>query len=127
MIQSVEKDKRAIKLGIKAQAWYLVNLLLLPGIGFFILVVYAYAYKKNDESAFAVGHAKGALIASIVGGLSIVVGCFSLWFLVADPQNAWPLIILYFTVMHSTFILWGILNIARAMAGKALAPLGVEM
>lgn len=120
-------DKRAIQLGVKVQVWYLVNLLILPGIGFMFVGWLAYQYRRNKEGLFAIGHAKGALIASLVGGGAIVFGCLLLWLLVADPQNTLPLIVLYFTMMHSTFILWGILNVARAMAGKSVAPFGFDV
>ncbi len=127
MSEPVEKNKQEVSLGVKTQVWYLVNLLVLPGIGFLMVVWYYFSYRSGGVSKFALSHARGALMASLIGGASIVMGCLGLFFLVSDPQNAWPLIILYFTIMHSTFILWGILNVARAMAGKSMAPFGVNI
>jgi hypothetical protein len=122
-----ETDKRAISLGVRVQLWYLVNLLLLPGIGFMMVVYCYWQFNRHHEAPFALRYAKAALVASLLGGSLIVLGCLLLWWVIADPQNTIPLIVVYFTMVHSIFILWGMLGIARAMAGKPMAPLGFDL
>ncbi len=127
MLKGRVTDKRAIALGVRVQVWYLVNLLLLPGIGFGVVAWKFVRYQRDAEHPFALAFAKGAFYASLLGGGLIFLGCGLMWWFAASASNALAMIVLYFTVMHSTFILWGILNIARAMAGKPIAPLGFDV
>ncbi len=115
----------------RVMVWFLVNLLLLPVIGFFVQVrMFLVARRAPDgapESGLAAEYARVAVWASCIGGALIVAVCLLIYLLLSDPLKIWPLIIVYFTVMHSTFILWGILNLARALAAKPIAPLGFEI
>jgi hypothetical protein len=133
------------------QGWYLANLLILPGIAFF-MVSYAYfkyvvqggrvislQYKDSvdvqltyPDSAIeqktaennieplqlTMAHSRAAFWLSIVGGSCVFGGCLFLYFMVGVGAQAWPIIIVYFIMMHTVFVMWGMLNLARAMADR---------
>jgi uncharacterized Tic20 family protein len=105
-------------LAIKAEALYLANLLILPGIAFIVLLVY---YLRNRQSAppLAVCHLNQTLSASIWAGILIIVlNAGILFFSGYDSPTTWVIVILYFTVVHASFVMLGALGLARAMAGK---------
>lgn len=125
MIKQEGLNKEDKQFATKVMVWYLVNLLLLPVIGFVMQVIlYRGVSSAGDLHGYRKAYAKVALIASCVGGSLILVVCSLFFLLLSDPLKAWPLIIVYFTVMHSMFILWGILNLARALASRPIAPFG---
>ncbi len=63
-------------------------------------------------------HARVALLLSVIGGTSVVGGCSSIYFLMSGSTQAWPMIIVYFTIMHTSFVLWGMVNLAQAMSSR---------
>jgi len=69
--------------------------------------------KELDQS-----HAKTAFWLSIIGGCCVLGGCSSIYFLMENATQAWPVIILYFTIMHTSFVMWGMINLARAMSSR---------
>lgn len=105
-------------LAVLAESLYLANLLLLPGIAFVILLL-VYWRAAPGAPPLAACHLRQTLSATlwagmvlvIVNGLIIVFGGYT-------AAHIWVIVILYFTIGHSTFILLGILGLARAMAGQ---------
>lgn len=132
---------------VQAQGWYLANLLLLPGISFVVLLVLylknvsGFASKIRDASDLTfdetlapqarrlleknippleldASHIRAALWLSVIGGSLVLGGASSLYLFAGNNAQAWTLIILYFTVMHTSFVMWGIFNLARAMSNR---------
>lgn len=105
-----------IPVAVQAEALYLINLLLLPGLGFGALLWLA---QKNKHSDCVVTrcHLRQTIVASLwaglfLGGLSVLIlilGGFS------SPYT-WMALILYFLCVHSVFILLGVVGLVRAMA-----------
>lgn len=105
-----------IPVAVQAEALYLINLLLLPGLGFAALLWLA---RKNRQSSSEVTrcHLRQTIVASLwagvfLGGLSILIlglGGF-------DSPYTWIALILYFLCVHSVFILLGVFGLVRAMA-----------
>jgi hypothetical protein len=69
--------------------------------------------KELDQS-----HSRAAFWLSVIGGSSVLGGCTSIYFIMGNSAQAWPMIILYFTIMHTSFVLWGMVNLARAMSSR---------
>lgn len=69
--------------------------------------------KELDQS-----HSRVALLLSIIGGSSVVGGCSIIYFTMEGSTQAWPMIIVYFTIMHTSFVLWGMVNLAQAMSSR---------
>ena len=112
---------------VQAQALYLANLLALPGLSFLLLALLyrklvwtsnsakirdaldlnlddckdlrhrrtienSVSQKELDQS-----HSRAAFWLSIIGGSCVFGGCSAIYFLIGNGDQAWPMIILYFT------------------------------
>ncbi len=105
-------------LAITAEALYLINLMLLPVLRFLVLSVVYFKYRHHVPPLAAV-HLQQTFTASlwagfllvIVNGLIILTGGY-------HSSAVWVIVILYFTVVHSSLILLGMLGLAKAMAGE---------
>jgi hypothetical protein len=105
-------------LAILAESLYLANLLLAPGLAFIVLL---YLYRKHSITAppLAACHLRQTLSASLWAGmLLIIVNLLILLLGGYQGITAWLLVILYFTVCHTTLVLLGIFGLAKAMAGQ---------
>jgi uncharacterized Tic20 family protein len=105
-------------LAVLAEALYLGNLLLAPGICFAILL---WLWIRNKDSAphLARQHLKQTTFVSLYGGLLIVVlsGLF-IAFGGLDWEWTWVAVIMYFTCVHSTLVMFGMFGLAKALAGQ---------
>lgn len=111
-----ETDGR--ELAIIAEGLYLANLLLIPGIGFAILL---WLWLKNRDSAplLARQHLKQTTYVSLYGGLLIAL--LSAIFIGVGGLHwewTWVIVIMYFTCIHSTLVMFGMYALAKAMAGQ---------
>ena len=108
-----------IQLAIYAESLFLANLLLLPGVCF-VWLLYLYRRNRHSASHLALIHLNQTVIASVVGGVLLIGANLIILFLGGyEAAYTWVVIIIYFTVFHSTLVLLGILGLAKAMAGKA--------
>ena len=107
-----------LALAIAAESLFLANLLLIPGLGFLVLAVLFFKYHKNT-APLALCHLEQTFYASLWGGVLLVV-INLLILLLGGYQGAytWMIVILYFTICHSSLILIGMFGLAKAMAGK---------
>ena len=106
-------------LAIAAEALFLLNLLALPGLAFAILAGLWFQF-RHDAPPLARQHLRQAFVVSLWGGVLIVV-C-SAGILLAGglhEQWTWVVLILYFTCIHSTLILLGMVALVKAMGGQA--------
>ncbi|WP_126444330.1 hypothetical protein [Sulfuricystis multivorans] len=105
-------------LAVAAESLFLVNLMLAPGLAFLLL---AWLWLKHRVAAppLARCHLDQTFFVSLWGGALIIAICAAfLFFLGWDWEWTWVAVILYFTCIHSTLILFGMLGLAKAMAGK---------
>ncbi|WP_226418917.1 hypothetical protein [Dechloromonas denitrificans] len=105
-------------LAILAEALYLANLLVAPGIAFGVLW---WLWRKNKDSAapLARQHLKQTTFVSLYGGILIVA--LTAIFLAVGGLHwewTWVVVILYFTCFHSTLVMFGMFGLAKAMAGQ---------
>lgn len=105
-------------LAVMAESLYLINLLLLPGIAFIVLV---WLYKGQHASAppLARGHLEQTLVASVWAG-ALLIGGILLIILLGSFQTGMTLVIalIYLVVCHSTLVLLGVFGLSKAMAAK---------
>ncbi len=107
-----------VTLAVTAESLYLVNLLLLPGLGFLMLL--ALWWKRRDEApAVARAHLDQTLRGSLWAGLLLVVanGLILLFGGYQGPA-VWVVVITYFTMCHATLVVYGAYGLAKAMAGQ---------
>lgn len=114
---SYEQQTPGQRLAVVAESLYLANLLILPGIAFAVLF---WLWRKHqDAPPLARNHLKQTFFVSLWGGA--LIGLFTVIFIVLgglDWAWTWVLVIMYFTCVHSTLVVYGMLGLARAMAGK---------
>ncbi|MGB5427263.1 MAG: hypothetical protein WBN95_10765 [Gammaproteobacteria bacterium] len=106
-------------LAVTAEALYLANLLLLPGLAFIALLV---VYERHIRTApeLAVCHLRQTLSASLwAGALLLAANLIILLLGGYRSPNTWMVVIIYFTTCHATLVLLGVMGLAKAMAGQA--------
>jgi len=104
-------------LAIAIEGLYLANLLVLPAVAFAVL---AWLWlRRTSLSPLARCHLRQALSGSIWAAAMLVgFNGLVLWWLGIDVPAAWLFVLLYFITIHSSLVMFGILGLARAMAGK---------
>lgn len=113
-----EPDTPGQTLAVWAESLYLLNLLLVPGICFAVLVWLYFKHRANAP-AWAVCHLRQTIAGSLwaamlLGVVSIVVVVLSGY----DSAATWVVVITYFVCFHSSLVMLGILGLAKAMAGQ---------
>jgi hypothetical protein len=105
-------------LAVTAEALYIINLLLLPGLAFMALLV-VYARNIRTAPALAACHLRQTLSASLWAGALLLAANIIIVLLGGyDSPNTWLVVIIYFTTCHATLVLLGVMGLARAMAGQ---------
>lgn len=105
-------------LAVAAESLFLCNLLVAPGLSF--LAIAWLRWKHRDAPPLARCHLDQAFWVSLWGGLLLVAATAAFIALGGLAWEwTWVIVILYFTCIHSTLILFGALGLAKAMAGKA--------
>jgi len=113
-----DTDPAGMMLAVTAESLYLANLLLAPGLAFLALAL-LYARRHASAPPLAAAHLSQTLSASLWAGLLLVV--VNLLILALGGYHAahtWIILILYFTLAHSTLVVCGAIGLARALAGQ---------
>lgn len=113
-----DKGLSDVTVAVTAEVLFLVNLLALPGLAFLALL-WLGQREKHRDSALVRCHLGQAVRVSLWGGAILVLAVSAM--LLAGGLHAawtWVAVILYFTCIHSTLVLFGIFGLAKAMAGK---------
>ena len=114
----VVEEKAGQNLAVLAEVLYLINLLLLPGLAFALLFGLWLKY-KDSAPPLARQHLKQTTYVSLIGGFLI----FTLSGLILTLGGlawewTWVILILYFTCIHSTLVLFGMYALIKAMNGQ---------
>lgn len=111
-------DVDADYLAVTAEVLYLLNLLLLPVIAF-VLLLTVYFYKMNSAGELALNHFKQAIFTSLWAGLLLfAVNGFILLLGGYDGPYVWMTVIIYFTLIHASFIMLGVIGLIKALNGQ---------
>ena len=112
------EEKAGQNLAVLAEALFLTNRLLAPGIAFAVLL-WLWLRHKDSAPLLARQHLKQTTFVSLWGGL-LLVTLTALLILVGGLawEYTWVLVILYFTCIHSTLVLFGVFALTKAMAGQ---------
>ena len=105
-------------LAVKAQSLYLVNLMLAPGLAFVLLLLLDW-FNRGRTDALATNHLSQTVGVTVAGGaLIVVVSAFFILFGSLDSGYTWMVVVMYFTFIHSSLILMGVMGLVKAMAGE---------
>ncbi|MFN3397670.1 MAG: hypothetical protein ACK4ZS_03950 [Sulfurimicrobium sp.] len=117
-VSESDGDTPGQTLAVTAEALYLVNLLLAPGLSFAILL-WLYFKHRATAPSLALCHLQQTVSASIWAGGLLVIANLAIFLLGGyTSANTWTVAIIYFTTCHSTLVLLGILGLSKAMAGQ---------
>lgn len=106
------------RLAVLAESLYLINLLLLPVVGF-IALVWIYVHHIALAPPLAACHLRQTLSASLWAGVLLVITNLMIVGLGGyDRPYTWVVGILYFTMGHTVLVVLGIVGLAKAMAGQ---------
>lgn len=107
------------RLAVAAEALFLINLMLLPGIAFLLLMVLWAIFRQHPDPLVR-NHLRQTGWTCIWGGLLLVVISVAI-FLLGGFDNPWTWVIgvLYFTFVHSSLILLGVMGLSRAINGRS--------
>ena len=105
-------------LATTAEALYLANLLLLPGLAFVILLVLW--WRQRDSAApLAASHLSQTISASLWAVVLLVIANAAVIIMGGyHGAHAWVVAILWFTIFHSTLVLLGVFGLCKAMSGQ---------
>lgn len=116
-VSNYDPDKK-VALAVAAESLYLVNLMVLPGLGF-LLIVLLYWKSYKTASALSLNHLQQVLFASVWAGVLVIVMLGLILLLGGvDGPYTWVIAIIYFTMAHSSFIILGMYGLVKAMAGE---------
>ena len=105
-------------LAITAEVLFLFNLLLAPGLGFIVLLL-VYILKKSQANTLAANHLSQTVGVSLIGGVLIISIVALIFFLGGfDSGYTWVVVVLYFTLIHSSLILMGVIGLVKALNGE---------
>lgn len=102
---------------VQAEVLYLANLLAAPGLAFLLLCALWWAHR--DAAELERCHIESAFRGSILAGILIICVLLSMFFW-GEPGNPyfWVTVVLYFTTVHTTLVLVGVVGLANALANK---------
>ncbi len=112
----MSKHKLHQRSAIIYQSLYLMNLLLLPGIAFIILLWLF--YKNSKQLGWQRIHLYRAIQLSLLAGLLVIIMPLIIIFTAKKFEAYLLAMILYCISVHTAFVMMGMLNLARAMARK---------
>lgn len=105
-------------MAVAAEALYLANLLLAPGLAFLVLA-FLYLRFHAQVPPLADAHLSQTFFASLwagvilvlVNGLILLLGGYT-------GAHTWVIVILYFVLAHAFLVLLGAMGLARALSGQ---------
>lgn len=105
-------------IAVQAEALYLINLMVAPGLAFLGLLWLAQHHGRR-ASPLVRCHLRQTIAASLWAGTLLLAVTLMIATLGSINSPAtWMVLILYFTCVHSTLILFGVFGLVRAMAGQ---------
>ena len=113
--------KNQSNLAIAAQGLYLLNLLILPGLAFLILIG-LFLRRQKTPDLLGSCHLYQAVLLSGWGLALLVGGGLPLWLLLNDSPTGITMALLYIIVIHTSFVLLGIIGLAKAISGQHFHP-----
>ena len=103
---------------ITAEGLYLANLLLIPGLGF-LLLLGLWWRRREKAPPLAAAHLGQTMSGSVWAGILLVIANALILLLGGyKGPNVWAIVITYFTLCHSMLIMFGAYGLAKAMAGQ---------
>lgn len=105
------------RLAVQAAGLYLANLLVAPGLAFVALLWLARRLRGSE--GLAASHVREAIRASVWAGCLLVLVAVVIALLGGFSQPAtWIVLILYVICCHSALLLFGVIDLVKALNGQ---------
>ena len=114
-------DQPKNTLALLAEGLYLANLLVLPGLMLLVLI-FVFFRHRNSPDHLGRCHLYQTLGMSGWGLLMLGGGGTLLWFLLHNSSAGISMTLLYLIVIHTGFVLLGIIGLAKAISGQHFHP-----
>ncbi len=105
---------------IMVESLYIANLLILPVISFIILV-YLFLQKHGELPTLAKSHLEQTISAGLWIALMFLLGGVTIMIMRLngiEDITLWLIVIITFTLLHATMVLFGIVGLSKALSGK---------
>jgi len=111
---------KGCEMAIAAEAFYVTNMALAPGLGFLMLMMLYFHCSRKNAPAVALNHLRQTLaatfwttvLAAVFLGLIVATGGYpSPWF--------WTLLSSYFLLFHLPLTAFGVIGLGRALGGRS--------
>ena len=102
-----------------AQLLYLANLLAIPGLALLLLCLLWLMLRRRLDD-FSRYHFRLALLAGCSALLVLGIPALGFWLHGNHGAGDWTVLLMYILIVHTTFVIFGIYALARAMTGKKL-------
>lgn len=112
-----DRQKTEDSQAITPVIWYLLNLLALPVIGFLVLL--RIAMQSTEKNSLRRAHSRAGVFMSVLGALSISSVVLLCWLVFGNTGLFWVYAITCAIVLHTSFVLWGMISLAQAIGHKA--------
>jgi hypothetical protein len=109
-------DRKTTDRAVVPAIWYLLNLLALPVLGFMV-VLWLFLTGK-DASELRRAHTRACLVMSVIGAVLIGSGVGLAWLALGNTGHFWTFALVWAIVLHTGFVLWGMIALAQAMSGR---------
>ena len=105
-------------LAVAAEALFLANLMIAPGLAFLVLVG-LWWWHRDSAPELARNHLRQTVVASLWGG-AMLVGVSVAVFLLGGFDNPWSWVVgvIYFVSFHAMLILFGVIGLNRAILAR---------
>ena len=92
--------------------------MLAPGLAFLLLLL-VYMKNRGHAEPLAANHLSQTVGVSLAGGV-LILAIIALLLLLGGFESGytWMIVILYFTFIHSTLILMGVMGLVKALNGQ---------
>lgn len=113
----LKEDMPGPALAVTAEALFLANLMIIPGVAFVVLVVLWWRHREGPP--LVRNHLRQTVAASLWGG-TLLVGVSIAVFLLGGFTNPWSWVVgvIYFVCFHAMLILFGVIGLNRAMLAR---------
>jgi len=115
-----ETEAEGQNLAVLAESLYVANLLILPLLAFLVLV-FVFITRHHDAAPLAKSHLEQTVSASLIFGFLMIL-IFGLIFILnlegMTDTTLWIIGVILFTIIHAAMVLFGVIGLAKAMAGK---------
>lgn len=118
MTSSDQNTQESDSIAVLAELLFLSNLMLIPFFSFIVLLWYY--RQRTNYSQLAAEHLQQTVSTSIWAGILLFVVNLAIFMTMGyDSPYIWMVVLIYFTLGHSAFILLGVFGLSRALAGKS--------